>query len=236
MSIDGGRSARDPSARSNGFRLTVYGSRLTIPVPYYRSVPWDRELHVLEEAIRRLGAEYDAFLYGNASRPPVESRKRVEQMIRELTASPSDAAADHYRFATLQGRYNSLRERWERLQEEKEAGRRPGLYGHFSSSGRDAAPPHAPVSLNAPSPGSVKPPREDRSAERALFDRYITAKKEHGENVGAYRYEQFVETLEREREKLRSRLGDGEIVFDVAQREGRVRLVARRRSAGGKKR
>jgi hypothetical protein len=190
---------------------------------------------VLEEAIRRLGAEYDAFLYGSASRPPVESRKHVEQMIRELTASSSDVAADHYRFATLQGRYNALRERWERLQEEKESGRRPGLYGHFSSSGREAAPPpHAPVSLNAPAAGSVQPPREDRSAERALFDRYITAKKEHGENVGAYRYEQFVETLEREREKLRSRLGDGEIVFDVAEREGRVRLVARRRSPGGK--
>jgi hypothetical protein len=197
-------------------------------------VPWDRELHVLEEAIRRLGAEYDAFLYGNASRPPVESRKHVEQMIRELNASPSDAAADHYRFATLQGRYNALRERWERLQEEKESGRRPGLYGHFSSSGRDQAPPHAPVSLNAPAPGSVQPPREDRSGERALFDRYIQAKKEHGENVGAYRYDQFVETLEREREKLRSRVGDGEVVFDVVEREGRVRLVARR-SPGGKK-
>jgi hypothetical protein len=199
-------------------------------------VPWDRELHVLEEAIRRLGVEYDAFLYGSASRPPVESRKHVEQMIRELTASSSDAAADHYRFATLQGRYNALRERWERLQEEKEAGRRPGLYGHFSSSGREPAPPHAPASLNASAPRSVQPPREDRSAERALFDRYINAKMEHGENVGGYRYEQFVETLEREREKLRSRLGDGEIVFDVAEREGQVRLVARRRSPGGKKR
>lgn len=193
-------------------------------------MPWDRELHVLEEAIRRLGAEYDAFLYGTASRPPVESRRHVEEMIRRLTASTPDAAADQYRFATLQGRFNALRERWERLQDEKEAGRRPGLYGHFVSP-PDAQRPHpAPPGPNATPAASVHSPEGGRSPERDLFDRYIAAKRSKGESVGGYRYEQFVQTLDQERAKLRARLGTGEVVFDVAEREGRVRLVARRQS------
>lgn len=193
-------------------------------------MPWDRELHVLEEAIRRLGAEYDAFLYGTTSKPPVQSRQHVEEMIRQLNASPSDAAADHYRFTTLQGRFNTLRERWERLQEEKEAGRRPGLYGHFAPGAAETRPHSAPRSPNVREPGSVHSSEKGRPDERELFDRYITAKKARGESVGGYRFEQFAQSLAEEREKLRDRLGEGDIHFDVAERDGRVRLVARRRT------
>lgn len=209
-------------------------------------MPWDRELAVLEEALRRLGAEYDAFLYGTVSRPPVESHKHVAQMIRMLANTAADSAADRYRFATLQGRYNALCEKWERLQEEKEAGRRPGLYGHFGSGGgvSPVARPPAPAAPAAAPPlpnalrgssvlegGGASPPAP---AERDLFDRYVSAKKALGEKVGGYRYEQFVESLAKEREKLQERLGGEDIVFDVAEREGKVRLVARRRAAQGR--
>ena len=34
---------------------------------------WERELHVFDQAIRRLNAEYDTFLYGSLTRPPVEA-------------------------------------------------------------------------------------------------------------------------------------------------------------------
>jgi len=128
-------------------------------------MPWDRELYVLEEAIRRLGAEYDAFFYGSVSKPPVESRKHVEQMIRQLGGMAADSAADRYRFSTLQGRYNALCDRWERLQEEKEAGRRPGLYGHFTDGGRNPPLPRPP-----PPPASLPVKLECRVAGRGLED------------------------------------------------------------------
>lgn len=208
-------------------------------------MPWDRELYVLEEAIRRLGAEYDTFFYGSASKPPLQSRKHVEQMIRQLGGMAADSAADRFRFSTLQGRYNALCDRWERLQEEKEAGRRPGLYGHFTDGGRTPPPPRpppppaaTPPPLNAAPPASVSEGRGGTSSaptDKDLFERYVSAKKAAGENVGGYRYEQFMESLEKERRKLQERLGGEDIVFDVAEREGRVRLVARRREAKGSK-
>lgn len=190
---------------------------------------WDRELQVLEEAIRKLNAEYDAFLYGAAAKPPLENRKRLEQMIRQLTASESDSAADRYRFTTLQGRYNALCERWDRLQSEKEAGRRPGLYGRFRPTGESSTekPSSPPNTRAAASVEQEDPAARDR--DRELYERYISAKKTHGENVKGYDFGSFVESLKREREKLQQHLGSVEIEFDVTQRDGRVKLVARRR-------
>jgi len=192
---------------------------------------WERELQVLDQALRRLSAECDAFLYGSSSKPPLESRRHVEEMLRRLNASESMTAAERYRFSTLQGRFSALNERWERLLAEKESGRRPGLYGHFREGGAPA--PGAPAP-NAGRPASVQ--EEPRAApadlDRDLFERYVGAKKARGEDVSGYRLEGFVEGLERERRKVRERLGTGEIVFEVAEREGRVRLVAKKKPKG----
>jgi hypothetical protein len=188
---------------------------------------WERELQVLDQALRRLSAEYDAFLYGSALKPPVQTRKNVEEMLRRLNASEAMSAAERYRFSTLQGRFSALAERWERLQGEKEAGRRPGIYGHFREGG--AAP--GPSAPNAGTSASVEEERRAVPADpdRDLFERYVAAKKSQGEDVSGYRLEGFLEGLERERRKVRERLGSADLVFEVAEREGRVRLIAKKK-------
>lgn len=178
----------------------------------------------MEESLRRLNAEYDAFLYGSVSKPPVATRKKVEVMFRGLGAE-NMSAAERYRFSTLQGRFTALTERWDRLQDEKEAGRRPGLYGHF----REAAP--APPPPNVPAPSSVQEERRPPSGspDRDLFEKYVAARKERGEDVSGYRLEGFLEGLERERRKAAERLGSAEIIFEVTERDGRVRLIAKKK-------
>jgi hypothetical protein len=187
-------------------------------------VAWEREFEVLEEAIRRVNAEFDAFLYGSASKPPVESRKRVEQMIRRLSGVSFEAAADRYRFATLQGRYTALGERWERLQEEKEAGRRPGLYGHFAPGDDPAAP-------NAAAARSVRTEEAGESADRELFEVYLRARRSRGESVEGHDFQKFAQSLARERARLKERLGSAEVVFEVAERDGKIKLIAKRGEA-----
>lgn len=204
-------------------------------------MPWERELAVLNEAIRRLNAEYDAFLYGSVGKPPLASRRHVEEMLRRLSASRSDSAADHYQLSALEGRFATLCERWERLQAEKEAGLRPGIRAGFVSHLSPASAPegHTPArtpgaSPNASTGASVQSGRGVGSAgDRDLFERYLSARRRKGEDVSGYRLEDFLARLAEEREKLRQRLGGGEVEFDVAEREGRVRLIARPR--GGKR-
>jgi len=195
---------------------------------------FERELRVLEEALRRLSAEYDAFLYGSVPKPPVQTRRNVEEMVRRLNASEDMSAAERYRFSTLQGRFSALCDRWEKLQGEKEAGRRPGIYGHFREGG-GGPPGHSAPAPNAGKPASVQEERRAAPPEpdRELFDRYVAARKARGEDVSGYRLEGFVEGLERERRKVRERLGEGEILFEVTERDGRVRLVAKKKPRGG---
>jgi hypothetical protein len=189
-------------------------------------VSWEREFAVLSEAIRRLNAAYDAFLFGSVAKPPTESRKHVEEMFRRLTVSPSESAAERYQLSSLQGRFYSLCERWERLQAEKEAGRRPGIHGGFSST---SAEPSA-SRPNAAASASVEPDRgAGARVDRELFERYLAARRNRGEDVAGVRFEAFVGRLAEEREKLRDRLGAQEIEFDVVEREGRIKLVAKPR-------
>lgn len=191
------------------------------------NMAWDRELKVLNEAIRRLNAEYDAFLFGSVPKPPLESRRHVEEMFRRLAQSPSDSAADRYQLSSLQGRFFSLCERWERLQAEKEAGRRPGIHGGFGgvAGAPRATPPNVPTAASVEANRGAGDRSEPR--DRELFQRYVTAKRSRGEDVEAYRLESFVAGLEEQRKKLRERLGVAEIEFDVVERDGRIKVVAK---------
>ncbi len=189
---------------------------------------WDRELRALEDALRNLNAQYDAFLYGATPKAPVDSRRRVGQLIRRLSTTEADSSAERFRFSALQVRYSALCERWDRLQGEKEAGRRPGIYSHFTRSSA-AGPEKSPERPNARPRVSVEEEdkRPEASLEWALFERYREAKKASGEDISGLDFERFVEQLAREREKLRQHFGVMDIEFDVAEREGRIRLVAR---------
>lgn len=193
---------------------------------------WEGDLQALERGIAVVSAEYDAFLYGSGARPPVGGRKNVERMMRALSLREADTAADRYRFSTLQGRWNALVERWERLQGEKEAGRRPGIYGHFQPAGAPEThrTPHPP---NAAPPASVggsgtEPGRDD--PRRQLFEKYQAARERHGDASTGLDFAKFSDSLERESQKLREKFGGAEVEFDVAERDGRVKLVAKRKA------
>ena len=198
---------------------------------------WGQELQVLEDALRSLNAQYDAFLFGSTPKPPVEIRRKVGAQIRRLSTSEPDNAAERYRFSTLQGRYNALCERWDRLQAEKEAGRRPGVYGHFTRMGggyeRPVARPNAEAPASVEPSGGKASASPELSAERDLFERFKKARLEHGEDVKTMDFDKFAQRLALEREKLAQHFGAKEVEFAIAERDGRVRLVARPKETKG---
>jgi hypothetical protein len=83
---------------------------------------------------------------------------------------------------------------------------------------------------NARSPGSVSRGEAGGSfPDKDLFERFVGAKKARGEKVDGYRLQEFLEGLGKQREALRQKLGSEEIEFDVVEKGGEVKLVARRR-------
>ncbi len=88
-----------------------------------------------------------------------------------------------------------------------------------------------PTPANVPTAASVEANRgaggRSRPRDRELFERYVAAKRSRGEKVEGYRLESFLAGLDEQREKLRERLGVSEIEFDVVERDGRVKVVAK---------
>jgi hypothetical protein len=161
----------------------------------------------------------------------VDSRNHVEEMFRRLSASPPDAASERYLFSALQGRYSTLCERWERLQAEKESGRRPGVHGGFAAPVNSGDPPPVrSAAPNAPAAGSVREKRSTgESLDRELFDRYIAARRGRGDDVAGIGFDAFRARIQEEAQKLKQRTGASDVEFEITERDGRVKLVARPR-------
>jgi hypothetical protein len=98
----------------------------------------ERELKALETELRRLEAEYNMYFAGRAPRPPVETRRRVAGLVRQLDRQRLTNYAERFRFTTLQTRFQKFSDLWDRGMRAKEEGR-PGPFGARAGHG-SAAP------------------------------------------------------------------------------------------------
>ena len=155
------RAGGSANRRSADFRLRSVssGRRVRPHVPYYSSVAWERELEVLEEAIRRVNAEYDAFLYGTASRPPG----------REPQARRSDDPAPVGRHLRRRGRPLPVRDAPGPLHgDDRALGAPPGREGSRAGApGSTATSPRLPRRPRRRRPGPrAQPPQRARPGLR----------------------------------------------------------------------
>ena len=79
----------------------------------------------LEAEIKRLEAEYNMFFAGRLPRLPWETRARVDALVKATTALHIQNTADRFRFQTLQTRFATFSELWERQLKAQRAGGRP---------------------------------------------------------------------------------------------------------------
>src|SRR5687767_14501847 len=83
---------------------------------------------VLEAELKRLEAEYNMFFAGRLPRPPWETRGRVDAMVKRLDRMRIANYGDRFRFTTLQSRYATFIDLWDRGLRAREEGR-PGPFG-----------------------------------------------------------------------------------------------------------
>src|SRR5215212_9557850 len=86
-----------------------------------------RDLQTLEAELKRLEAEYNMFFSGRAPRPPLETRGRVEEIVKRWDRGYIETAVDRFRFQTLQSRFAKFVDLWDRGQRAREEGR-PGPF------------------------------------------------------------------------------------------------------------
>jgi hypothetical protein len=83
----------------------------------------DRELNLLETEMKRLEAEYNMYFAGRLPRPPWETRGRVQAIVRRLDNAHITNTGGRFRFNTLQSRFQTFADLWDRGLKAKEEGR-----------------------------------------------------------------------------------------------------------------
>jgi hypothetical protein len=189
----------------------------------------ERDLAVLEAELKRLEAEYNMFFAGRLPRPPWETRSRVEAMVKRLDRSHISNYGDRFRFTTLQTRYSTFIDLWDRGLRAREEGR----------AGPFAQPRPAAVEAKPKRPEdrvlhvtSFSDPVREADKLRDLYDNLADARREAGEE--AIPFHKFADLIKTQVSQLKQK-GTAEVAFRVAVKDGKVAFTAKALRGPGKK-
>jgi hypothetical protein len=180
-----------------------------------------RDLQVLESDLKKLEAEYNMFFSGRAPRPPWETRKRVEALVKRWDRDHIETAGDRFRFQTLQARFQKFVELWDRGLRAREEGR-PGPFAQ--------PPPKAPPKKEQQDSSKVlyvtafKDPMHEMDKLHSLYDTLMDARRQVGDDVVPFH--RFASLVKDQVTKLRD-TGSPEVAFRVAVKDGKVNFTVR---------
>ena len=187
----------------------------------------DHELKTLEVALKRLEAEYNMYFAGRLPRPPWESRKQVESLVKRLDRTHISNYGDRFRFTTLQTRYTKFVELWDRALRAKEEGRPLP----FAVRRGGAEPKPAP---EAPAPArprermvhttTFSDPAREGDKLHDLYHNLLEARREAGQEDISF--ERFSELVKTQVSQLKQK-GSAEVAFRVALKDGKVAFTAK---------
>ena len=181
---------------------------------------FENEIAVLERGLKALHVEYERFYIGEVKVPPVDTRRRIEDLLKRMAGANVERAAERFRLQNVQSRFQSMTELWEKRLLAREEGR-PGL-------GRPPRwSPAAPAGTRSDAEASMSVTRRERKSLMPLFERFCEARRALGEDVSRLRYDRFEELLRRQAAEIRKATGAKRLVFEVQTVDGRVRLIGR---------
>jgi FAD/FMN-containing dehydrogenase len=178
----------------------------------------ERELETLAGDLRRLESEYTKFFAGRAPRPPLEARAQLDREFRKWANRATDGATARFRLQTLQSRYSSFVELWDRAMRAREEGRPGPLAGRRASV---EEPPRLDSEVFA---AVMHDPAEQPDRLRGLYDAMMEARKQTGHDIVPF--ERFADLVRGQVERLRA-TGASDVMFRVSVNEGRPNLTAR---------
>jgi hypothetical protein len=192
-----------------------------------------RDLQVLEAELKKLEAEYNMFFSGRLPRPPWETRGRVEGLIKRWDRGHIQGSAERFRFNTLQTRFATFADLWDRGLRAREEGR-PGPFRPPTPSPAvpsveaTKTPPTKPEPKIAPV--SLRDPASESDKLHALYDSLNEARRRNGER--AVPFHRFAALVKDQVTRLREK-GSGDVTFRVGVKDGKVTFTAK--AARGKK-
>jgi len=180
------------------------------------------DLLALEADLKRLEAEYNMFFAGRLPRPPWETRGRVDAMVKRWDRRHIQGSAERFRFSTIQSRYQTFIDLWDRALRAKEEGR-PGPL--MPRGGEAHAPERDKAGRRVLHVTSFKDPMQEMDKLHGLYEAVMDARRTSGQDVVPFH--KFAALVRDQVKKIRD-AGEGEVAFKVTQqKDGKVALSAK---------
>jgi hypothetical protein len=174
----------------------------------------DEELTRLEENIRRLTIEYEAFFNGGKPRPPEDTLYRVEQAIKKHSSdSLKLSVSQRFRFNQLVQRYAVHNDLWRKRLRDRE-------------EGREVLPHRRVADARHATQIVCRDPDREPAKVGKLLQALVDAKQRVGErtdDIDPAKFQQFVREKTRQ---LKQELGCDSVEFSVTVKDGRVWFTA----------
>lgn len=178
----------------------------------------DEELSKLEDNIRRLKIEYEAYFSGGQPRPPHDTVFRVESAIKKFSDGMAKMSFGHrFRFNQLVQKYAVYNDLWRRRLKDKEEGR-----GRFATQQRVVEEKAADGAFRV----VCSNPDKEQDKVDQLLKAMIEAKRQAGERVDSVDPLQFSKFVREKTRQLKESLGCDKVQFSVSVEEGRVKFKA----------
>ena len=174
----------------------------------------DEELEKLEESIRRLKIEYEAYFNGGLPRAPRDTLFRVETAIKRFSSDQSEMNfGQRFRFNQLAQKYAVYNDLWRKRLRDVEEGR-----------GRREQPMPSEQLLEV----VASDPEAESDKVNQLFGAWVEAKRQLGETVPDVGAGVFAGFIRDKTAEIKQRLGCDKVVFRIRVEGGQVKLRAGR--------
>lgn len=179
-----------------------------------------KDLVTLAAGLKQLEAEYNMFFSGRQPRPPLETRGRIAALVKKWDRAYIQSGVDRFQFDTLQRRFQTFVDLWDRGLRSREEGR----------AGPFAMPPPKEVrKAKAPDTKIVhvtafQDPMREMDKLHTLYDSLMDARREAGDDVVPFH--RFAALVKDQVAKVKS-TGAPEVAFRVAVVDGKVNFTAR---------
>jgi hypothetical protein len=180
----------------------------------------ERELLRLDAELKQLEAEYNMYFSGRLPRPPSATRSRVAALVKRCDRAYIANYGDRFRFATLQSRFATLTDLWDRGLRAREEGR-PGPFAPSQRNQPLAAEKGQDRILRVT---TFKDPVREIDRLQDLYESLAEARREAGQDVVPFH--KFAELVKNQVKDLRRR-GTHEVAFRVMVKGGKVSFTAR---------
>ena len=179
----------------------------------------ERDLQKLETGLKNLEAQYNMYFSGRLPKPPWETRSAVEALVKRFDRGFIQNYGDRFRFQTLQSRWQSLVDLWDKGLRAREEGR-PGPFAQKPRAAETAKKGPDDRILGVASFSNVVRQQEKL---HELYESLAEARHEVG--LEPVPFHKFAELVKSQVKKLGDK--NSEVAFRVAIKDGKVSFTAR---------